>query len=76
MRNYRLAVGATGEMTSFYINQDGTLAQITSIMNAANLIYELEASIPYKIRRHFDYLGVCCTPVQNIRNYSLYFHKI
>ena len=49
MRNYRLAAAATGEMTSFYTNQAGALAQITSVMNAANLIYELEASIHFTL---------------------------
>ena len=49
MRNYRMAAAATGEMTSFYTNQAGALAQITSVMNAANLIYELEASIHFTL---------------------------
>ena len=49
MRNYRLAAAATGEMTNFYTNQAGALAQITSVMNAANLIYELEASIHFTL---------------------------
>ena len=49
MRNYRMAAAATGEMTNLYTNQDGALAQITSVMNAANLIYELEASIHFTL---------------------------
>lgn len=49
MRNYRLAAAATGELTGFYTNQAGAVAQITSIMNAANLIYELEASIHFTL---------------------------
>jgi hypothetical protein len=49
MRNYRMAAAATGELTGFYTNQSGAVAQITSIMNAANLIYELEASIHFTL---------------------------
>ena len=49
MRNYRLAAAATGEMTGFYTNQAGALTQIISVINAANLIYELEASIHFTL---------------------------
>ena len=49
LRTYKLAVAATGEMTALYGSQDLALAQIISIANANNLIYELEASIRFEL---------------------------
>lgn len=49
LRTYRLAAAATGEMTTFYTNQAGAIAQIVSITNASNLIYELEAAIRFQL---------------------------
>jgi hypothetical protein len=49
LRVYRMAAAATGEMTGFYTNQVGALAQIVSIINAANLIYELEACVRFQL---------------------------
>ena len=49
LRTYKLAIAATGEMTALYGSQDLALAQIISIANANNLIYELEASIKFEL---------------------------
>lgn len=49
LRTYKLAAAATGEMTTLYGSQDLALAQIVSIANANNLIYELEASIKFEL---------------------------
>ena len=49
LRTYKLAIAATGEMTALYGSQDLALAQIVSIANANNLIYELETSIKFEL---------------------------
>ena len=49
MRRYRMAAAATGEMTALYSTQAAASAQIVSIINAANLIYELEASVTFDL---------------------------
>lgn len=49
LRTYKLATAATGEMTTLYGSQDNALAQIVSIANANNLIYQLEASIKFEL---------------------------
>ncbi len=49
MRTYRMAAAATGEMTVLYGSQANTSAQIVAIMNAANLIYEVEAAVTFSL---------------------------
>lgn len=49
LRTYKLAIAATGEMTALYGSQDAALAQIVSIANANNLIYQLETSIKFEL---------------------------
>ena len=49
LRVFRMAAAATGELVTFYEGQANALARIVSVMNAANLIYELEASIRFQL---------------------------
>ncbi len=50
LRKYRMAAAATGEFVSFYGNNQATaLARIVDVINAANLIYELEASMSFQL---------------------------
>lgn len=49
LRKYKLAAAATGEMTGYYGSQANALAKIVSIINATNLIYELEASMTFEL---------------------------
>ena len=49
LRTYRIAAAATGEFVNFYTNQATALSKIVSVLNAANLIYELEASIRFQL---------------------------
>ena len=48
MRNYRLAVAATGEYTAYHGGQAGALAAIQTMVDELNAIYEPELAI------HFD----------------------
>jgi hypothetical protein len=49
LRKYRMAAAATGEFVSFYGSQANALSKIVSLLNAANLIYELEAAIRFEL---------------------------
>ncbi|MCR9064603.1 MAG: M12 family metallo-peptidase [Cytophagales bacterium] len=49
MRTYRFAGAATGEMTTAYGNQTAARDRIISIMNATNLIYQVEASMQFTV---------------------------
>ena len=49
LRKYRMAAAATGEFVTFYGSQATALARIVDVMNATNLIYELEASIRFEL---------------------------
>ncbi|WP_188765281.1 3-coathanger stack domain-containing protein [Emticicia aquatilis] len=50
LRKYRMAAAATGEFVTFYGNSQATaLARIVDVINAANLIYELEASMTFQL---------------------------
>lgn len=49
LRTYRMAAAATGEFVNFYGSQSAALARIVEVMNAANLIYELETSIRFQL---------------------------
>lgn len=49
MRTYRFAGAATGEMTSAYGNQTAARDRIISILNATNLIYQVEASTQFTL---------------------------
>ncbi|KPM49213.1 reprolysin-like metallopeptidase [Jiulongibacter sediminis] len=49
MRSYRFAGAATGEMTSALGSQTAARDKIIAIMNATNLIYEVEASTQFSL---------------------------
>ncbi len=49
MRTYRFAGAATGEMTTAYGNQTAARDRIVSILNATNLIYQVEASVQFSL---------------------------
>ncbi|MGL4632471.1 MAG: reprolysin-like metallopeptidase, partial [Leadbetterella sp.] len=49
LRKYRLAAAATGEFVTNYGSQSTALARIVDVINAANLIYELEASVRFEL---------------------------
>lgn len=49
LRTYRMAAAATGQMVITYGGQSQAKDKIVSIMNAINLIYELEASIRFSL---------------------------
>lgn len=49
LRVYDMAAAATGEFVTHFGNQATALAKIVSVMNAANLIYELEASVRFQL---------------------------
>jgi hypothetical protein len=49
LRTYRMAAAATGEFVTFYGSKANALAKIVEVMNASNLIYELEASIRFQL---------------------------
>lgn len=49
LRVYRFAAAATGEMVGYFGSQDAALAQIISILNSANLIYEQELAISFQL---------------------------
>ncbi|GAB6011130.1 zinc-dependent metalloprotease [Viscerimonas tarda] len=49
LRIFRMAAAATGEMYSYYSSKDAVVAQIVSIINATNLIYEQELAISFSL---------------------------
>jgi hypothetical protein len=49
LRKYRMAAAATGEFVTQFVTQEIALAKIVSLINAANLIYELEAAIRFEL---------------------------
>ncbi|AWV98225.1 reprolysin-like metallopeptidase [Arcticibacterium luteifluviistationis] len=49
LRKYRFAGAATGEMTDSLGTQTAARDKIVAIMNAANLIYELEAAVSFQV---------------------------
>ncbi len=49
LKRFVLAAVATKEMTNQYGSQDAALAQIVSIANANNMIYELEAAMSFTL---------------------------
>ncbi|NDW10223.1 zinc-dependent metalloprotease [Dysgonomonas sp. 520] len=49
LRVFRLAAASTGEMVSFYGSKDNVKAQIVSIIQAVNLIYEQELAISFSL---------------------------
>jgi hypothetical protein len=49
LRTYRMAAAATGEFVTHYGSQSAALTRIVEVMNAANLIYELETSIRFQL---------------------------
>lgn len=49
LRTYRMAAAATGEFIVHYGSRAAALARIVEVVNAANLIYELEASIRFQL---------------------------
>lgn len=49
IRNYRLAIAATGEFVNFYGDKNNALVKIVSLVNAINLIYELELNIHFTL---------------------------
>lgn len=61
LRKYILAAAATGEMTTLYGSQTAARDQIISVMNANNLIYELEASIKFELAPQTTNLSIIFT---------------
>lgn len=49
MRIFRMAVAATGEFTTALGSQDAALAEIVTLMNLVNLIFESELSISFQL---------------------------
>ncbi|MFC3813339.1 Ig-like domain-containing protein [Lacihabitans lacunae] len=61
LRKYRMAAAATGEFVSFYGSQANALSKIVSLLNAANLIFELEASIRFELINESINYGILFT---------------
>lgn len=49
MRTFRMAVAATGEFTKALGGQDAALAEIVTVMNLVNLIFESELSLSFQL---------------------------
>ena len=49
MRIFRMAAAATGEMTSLYGTKEAAIAQIVSIINTTNMIYQQELGIRFQL---------------------------
>ncbi|MCC9019564.1 zinc-dependent metalloprotease [Flavobacterium lipolyticum] len=49
MRTFRMAVAATGEFTTALGSQDAALAEILTVMNLVNLIFESELSLSFQL---------------------------
>jgi hypothetical protein len=49
MRTFRMAVAATGEFTAALGGQDAALAEILTVMNLVNLIFESELSLSFQL---------------------------